>query len=219
MTGPTEANSVLSGGGYVGATAVSAVVPSEAVASVTAPVFDFAAGPLPSLCVFDLDWTLWPFDCGVEFQGPFTKWPGCGILDLFGRPVHPYKDVCGIMAALVDANVPIAIASRNPGVSGLQSLLRLISFECKRGTLSIWDAIAPGCFHAYSSSNTGGKNKHFAALRAASGVMFDQMVFFDDMPDNIMMAQKQGTLSCQVGKNGLTWDAVTDTFRAWRDRR
>lgn len=226
MTGPTEANSVLSGGGSVVSSAASATVPIEAVASVTAPCFDFttgpgfdfATGPMPGLCVFDLDWTLWPFDCGVEVLGPFTKWPDCGIIDRYGRPANPHKDVCAIMAALVDANVPIAIASRNPGVYGLESLLRAITLKCKRGSLSLWDAIAPRCFHAYSSDRTGGKNKHFAALRLASGVMFNQMVFFDDMPDNILMAKKQGTVSCQVSKNGLTWHALNDTLLAWRQR-
>jgi len=173
-------------------------------------------GVNPGLVVFDLDWTLWPFDCGHEVQGPFTALPR-GIIDSHGYSANPYKDVRGIMAALVDAGVPIAIASRNPDIVMLESLLRAITFECGRGLISIWDALPSSAFiRAHSSGSTKGKTSHFAALKEASGLDYDQMLFFDDLAENIKYAERQRITCVNVVGRGLSWWGLGDGLTAYR---
>lgn len=179
---------------------------------------NFKNGKLPGLFVFDLDFTLWPYDCGKDVWAPFSNGV-FGIIDHYGRPANPFPDVGDIMAALVDCGVPIAIASRNPAISEIEALLKTITFDCSRGTISIWDALPnSGYLHAYSSGGMSGKNRHFAALKAVTGVEFNQMLFFDDLPENIAHAVKQGTTSIHVGRTGLTRDSVIAGLRVWRKR-
>jgi len=180
----------------------------------------FEGGANPKLVVFDLDYTLWPFDCGLQVHGPFTGSAWGGIVDRSGIPANPHADVCAIIAGCVDYDIPIAIASRNCGLSDVECLLRAIRFDCKRGNISIWDALpGPGYFHAYSSAGLVGKNRHFAALHAACNVPYKQMIYFDDLEENVVSAAKLGCVAYRVGKGlGLTWLAFAEALRVWRSR-
>lgn len=176
----------------------------------------FMGGANPKLVVFDLDYTLWPFDCGLQVVGPFSTGPG-GIVDGRGTVANPFKDVRSIIAGLVDYDIPFAIASRNPGLSHIESLLRAIRFDCKRGNISIWDALpGPGYIQAYSSEGQAGKNKHFAALHAACNVPYKQMIYFDDAAENVASAHALGCTVYRVGRSGLTWLALSEALRLWR---
>jgi magnesium-dependent phosphatase 1 len=177
----------------------------------------FEGGANPKLVVFDLDYTLWPFDCGLQVVGPFSPGVAGGIVDGRGYPANPFKDVRVICAALIDYDIPFAIASRNPGLSHIESLLRTIRFDCKRGNISIWDALpGPGYIHAYSSNGVAGKNRHFAALNAACNVPYKQMLYFDDLEENVASARALGCTAYKVGRSGLTWLALGEALRAWR---
>ena len=178
-----------------------------------------ANGDKPGLVVFDLDWTIWPYDCGCEVLPPFRTMPW-GIVDGRGYTANPYKDVRGIIAALVDAGVPIAIASRNPDTVVLESLLRLITFECGRGLISLWDALpSPAYFRAHSSGGLHGKTVHFAALKAASGVDYDQMLFFDDLAENINYAKRLGVTCINVVHTGMNWVGLSNGLVDFRHTR
>jgi magnesium-dependent phosphatase 1 len=181
-------------------------------------------GPNPELVVFDLDWTLWQFDCDKHVIPPFTKQIYFNtIYDRYGRPANPYTDVPAIISALVDANIPFAIASRNPSAGPIEQLLRLISIfpktQSKQHITNIWDALpSREYFHAYSSDGYGnGKDRHFKAINAVSGVPFNRMLFFDDLPENIKYASIQGTTSVLVSqKNGLNWSAMIGGITEYR---
>ena len=153
---------------------------------------------------------------------PFTPSPYGGVSDRFGRPANPFADVPAVFAALVDAGVPIAYASRNPSAGPVEALLRAtaIAPRTRPHVRSLWDAL-PGraLFHAYSSAGHGrGKARHFAAIQAACGVAFRDMLFFDDLHDNIVHAQAQGTTSVHLGRRGLTVEALAAGIRGWRER-
>ena len=174
----------------------------------------------PSIIVFDCDWTLYPYDCDKERIAPFHK-TSHGLTDGWGQWSEPYPDVPRILGAIVDAGIPVAFLSRNPSADSLENLLRTIPLYSEtRGTLSLWDAMpSRDYFQAYSSSGYGkGKDRHFAALRAATGVPFNHMLFFDDMKDNIDAAAEQGTTSVLLGKPGLTLPAFIAGITAWRER-
>lgn len=180
-------------------------------------------GRKPSIIVFDCDWTLYPYDCDKDRIAPFhTNY--YGLVDVWGQRSEPYPDVPHILGAIVDAEIPVAFLSRNPSADALENLLRNIPlFSEKRGPLSLWDAMpSRDYFQAYSARSAGGhgkgKDRHFAALRAATGIHFNYMVFFDDMKDNIEAAAAQGTTSVLLGKPGLTWPAFIGGIAGWREQ-
>ncbi len=126
------------------------------------------------------------------------------------------------MGALVDAGVSVAYASRNPSAGPVEHLLRqspIASTTLGPGA-SLWDALpSRALFHAYSRGGQGlrGKDKHFRAIQeAASGLPYEEMIFFDDLPENVACAEAQGTVSVQIGPSGLTWDALLEGLMRWR---
>ena len=177
-------------------------------------------GTNPKLAVFDLDFTIWPFDCDKDVLAPFSVDFFGGVYDRYGRTSNSYCDVPSIIAALVDAGIPIAYASRNPSAHHIESLLRLIAIcpKTKPHIKTLWDALpSRAFFHAYSSAGYGrGKARHFAAIHAATGISYKDMVFFDDLPENIVHAQAQGITSVLVNRRGLTWEAMTQGIHSWR---
>jgi HAD superfamily hydrolase (TIGR01509 family) len=184
---------------------------------------DILNGRKPSIIAFDCDWTLYPYDCDKDRIAPFQK-TAYGLVDMWGQRSEPYPDVSSIMSAIVDAEIPVAFLSRNPSADSVENLLRTIPlYSVTRGTLSVWDAMPNrDYFHAYSARSAGGygkgKDRHFAALMAATGVHPNHILFFDDMKDNIDAAAAQGTTSILLGKPGLTWSAFIAGITGWRER-
>jgi magnesium-dependent phosphatase 1 len=181
-------------------------------------------GRKPALTVFDADYTLWPFDCDKDVFAPFYLEPPYpdGPYDRYGRLAAPYEAVPLILAALVDAGIPIAVASRNPSAGPVSQLLRAINISpaTRPDVTNLWHALAsPQHFHAYSSGGYGkGKDRHFNALREKTGVLFKDMLFFDDLPENIAAAKALGVTSIQIAKDGLTLAAFTRGLVEWRGK-
>ena len=179
-----------------------------------------AGGEKPALVVLDADFTIWPFDCDKDVFPPFTLSLCGGLYDPYGRPANPFRDVPTIAAALVDAGIPIAVASRNPSAGPVSELLRAIRISptTKPEVTNLWAALpSPLYFHAYSSEGVGkGKDRHFAALQELTGIAYKDMLFFDDFTDNTRAATAMGITSVLMGKRGLTVEAFTDGLAKWR---
>ena len=179
-------------------------------------------GKQPGLLVWDADYTIWPFDCDKDVLPPFYLEPPYpdGPYDRYGRLAAPYKAVPLIAAAVVDAGIPLAVASRNPSAGPVSQLLRAIQISptTRPEVTNLWDALAsPQHFHAYSSGGYGkGKDRHFTSLNALTGIAFKDMLFFDDMPDNIAAANAMGVTSVLLGKDGLTLAAFMKGVTEWR---
>ena len=70
--------------------------------------------------------------------------------------------------------------------------------------------LAPACVRIHK----GSKKTHFAEIREASGVPFDEMVFFDDDPANIRDVAPLGVV-CQLTPDGVTaaaWEAALGAY-------
>lgn len=171
------------------------------------------------LPVFDLDFTLWPFDCDKDAISPFTFIPHVGTIDRFGRYAEPFKEVRKIFEDLAEAGKKVAIASRNPSQGSCEELLRAIKISppSKKDITCLWDLVGPGLFHAYSSQGRPGKTRHFEAIKEASGVDYGNMIFFDDLPENIAYAATSGIVANYV-KKGLTQEAFKNGIELWRKK-
>jgi HAD superfamily phosphatase (TIGR01681 family) len=183
-----------------------------------APIF--TKGRNPKMVIFDCDWTLYGYDCDKDRLAPFHRDPHTRIVyDRFYRVSNPFKDVPSIVGAFVDAGIQVAFASRNSSSEQVKALLKTIPMYCNEGVRSLWDAMPnESYFQCYSSLRGGrGKTGHFTQIRLESGVSFEDMLFFDDFPDNTLPATAMGITSVLlINRRGLQWDDVQMGIEQWR---
>ncbi|PIN17678.1 Magnesium-dependent phosphatase [Handroanthus impetiginosus] len=124
----------------------------------------------PRLVVFDLDYTLWPFYCEC----------------LSKRNVPSlYPQAKGILYALKDKGVDIAIASRSPTPDIANTFLE------KLGIKSLF--VAKEIFSSWTH-----KTDHFQKIKNRTAVPYNEMLFFDDEDGNIETVSKMGVTSILV---------------------
>jgi magnesium-dependent phosphatase 1 len=63
----------------------------------------------------------------------------------------------------------------------------------------------------------GSKTQHFTRIHQASGVSYDDMIFFDDEARNINVQTELGVTFCLV-RDGMTKEEVDRGVREWRRR-
>ncbi|XP_057763621.1 uncharacterized protein LOC130984925 [Salvia miltiorrhiza] len=134
---------------------------------------------LPRLVVFDLDYTLWPFYCECRSKRDMPR-------------VYPHAK--GILYALKDKGVKIAIASRSPTPDIANTFLD------KLGIKSLF--VAQEIF----SSRTH-KIDHFQRIKRRTNIPYTEMLFFDDEDRNIEAVSNIGVTSILVG-NGVNLGAL-----------
>lgn len=141
------------------------------------------------LLVFDLDFTLW--DAGGTWCDhtipPYRK-RNDHILDGSGREIYLYPDVPGILNALSEKEIILALASRTHSLRVAIELLEL--FEVRR-------------FFQYEEIYSGSKTKHFKSLHKTTRIPYNEMFFFDDEYRNIVEVGKMGVHASLVD-NGLS---------------
>ncbi|KAJ9174963.1 hypothetical protein P3X46_013555 [Hevea brasiliensis] len=134
---------------------------------------------LPKLVVFDLDYTLWPFYCECSSKREMPS-------------LYPHAK--GILYALKDKRIDVAIASRSPTPDIAKAFL---------GKLSIKSMfVAQEIFSSWTH-----KTEHFQRIHSRTGVPFKSMLFFDDEDRNIQAVSKMGITSILVG-NGVNLGAL-----------
>jgi magnesium-dependent phosphatase-1 len=172
------------------------------------------------LFVFDCDYTLWPFDCDKEVIAPFVAHVAGGIIDKMWAPANPFPEVRAVFQYIAEHKMTFAIASRNTSANSIAQLLACIMIPVDGGHKSIWNLLPAGCFHAYSSGGAKGKTAHLARISQATGRPLSDMVFFDDLPENIQEASRQGVTCVQVSPRlGLTMAAFNCGLKAWQAQR
>jgi magnesium-dependent phosphatase-1 len=174
----------------------------------------------PKLIAFDCDWTVWRGDCDRDFIGPFHRDAEGFARDRFQQYSEAYYHVKIIIADLIDAGIPVAFVSRNPSYIWVKQLLQTIRVPSKtKADATLYDAMPDERYLLAFSTPVGyrAKDKHFADLHNISGVELTDMLFFDDAPDNINAAERQG-ITCVLAENreGVTVDAFYDGIKAWQ---
>lgn len=147
-----------------------------------------ADSPLPSLVVFDLDFTLW--DCGGLWidctQPPFQVIDGT-VTDHSGRRFRLYEDCAEILDELEAEGIALALASRTEQPGWACEVLELMALRRRFDYEEIYPA---------------SKVRHFASLQRASGIPYQEMLFFDDESRNIREVSELG-VTCILVDRGL----------------
>lgn len=138
------------------------------------------------LFVFDLDFTLW--DAGGTWcdhtAPPYTR-NNDHVLDNEGRIIELYSDVPGILRALNEKDISLAIASRTHSPDLAIRLLEM--FEVRK-------------YFSFEEIYPGSKVKHFKLLREHTRIPYQEMFFFDDEYRNV----------AEVGALGVNANLVND---------
>ncbi|KAM5577047.1 hypothetical protein ABKV19_007743 [Rosa sericea] len=138
---------------------------------------------LPSLVVFDLDYTLWPSYCEFEEDDmPYL-----------------YSEALPILQALKEKGISMAVASRSRTPDVAKSFLQTLGISSLFVTQEI--------FKSRTRKSRPHKTEHFQRIHATTGVPFTSMLFFDDVDRNIHAVSKMGVTSILVG-NGVNRGAL-----------
>nr|GMC87661.1 magnesium-dependent phosphatase 1 [Ipomoea batatas] len=127
---------------------------------------------LPRLVVFDLDYTIWPFYCECRSKREMPKL---------------YPQTKGILYALKDKGVNVAIASRSPTPDIANAFLEKLEIKSMFAAQEVF-------------SSWSHKTEHFQKIHRRTGVPYKEMLFFDDENRNIDAVSKMGVTSILVGK-------------------
>nr|CDS31075.1 magnesium dependent phosphatase 1 [Hymenolepis microstoma] len=131
----------------------------------------------PALIAFDLDQTLWPFDCDDYYGNALYKKDGI-VYDESGAQVTPFPHSEKVLKRVFEEpGIKLAVASSTDSSKVGHILLNLLG----------WDK-----YFDYLEIYPTPKTRHFKELESKSGVSFDQMLFFDDLMCNIRDARELG---------------------------
>ncbi|KAM1242608.1 hypothetical protein ACFX2G_034946 [Malus domestica] len=134
---------------------------------------------LPRLVVFDLDYTLWPFYCECRSKREMPSM---------------YPHARGILYALKEKGIGLAIASRSPTADIAKTFIEKLSIKSMFSAQEIF-------------SSWTHKTDHFQRIHTRTGVPFNSMLFFDDENRNIQAVSKMGVTSILVD-NGVNIGAL-----------
>jgi magnesium-dependent phosphatase 1 len=134
---------------------------------------------LPRLVVFDLDYTLWPFwcECRSKKENPSL-----------------YPEAMGILNALKQKGVTMAVASRTPTPDIANCFLNKLGIPSFFADMQIY----PSYTH---------KVEHFQKIRQNTGIPYKSMLFFDDESRNIQSVSQLGVTSMLV-EDGVNLKAL-----------
>lgn len=190
-------------------------------------------GRLPSLIVFDLDYTLWPFWVDTHVSGskltPAPHSSNTAVLDRVGESFAFYPDVPAILHALPALGVQVGVASRTCAPDLARDMLKLLHVHAppaaatgletkkKSGSGSGGSKKAIDCFDAGLQIYPGSKITHMQKLHKDSGVPYEEVLFFDDESRN---RDTEGLgVTMWLIKDGVTWGEIEAGVREWRRRR
>ena len=160
---------------------------------------------LPKLVVYDLDDTIWFPELYMIAGAPFKKDVSTKtIKDASGTEIAVYpaaRESMRLIAQTSEAfrkrGTKIAVASRTHRGNWAHELMELFEFDdCP----SLKDWIS----HVDIASGT--KMRHFERIRQASGVAYDDMLFFDNERDNCVDVAPLG-VTCIHCPSGMSQDA------------
>lgn len=157
----------------------------------------------PSIVIFDLDYTLWPFWVDTHYSPPFKKGSKGDIVDSAGSKISAYKETTEVLDSLHKDGYQLAVASRTSEIKGAKQLIKLFGWEKYFSNMQIF----PGC-----------KVTHINNIRKDLQIPLNEMIFFDDEDRNIKDLEKHGVVSILV-KNGISKNVIQEGIERFANLR
>ncbi|KAL4867749.1 hypothetical protein BDV12DRAFT_170774, partial [Aspergillus spectabilis] len=177
--------------------------------------------PLPKLIVFDLDYTLWPFWVDTHVTPPIKpRDNNSRCTDKWNESFAFYPAVSSIIHSCASRSIPLALASRTSSPDLARDMLKTLHIiphftdnpsANKARTTRALD------YFDYVQIFPATKTQHFAKIHQASGVAYEDMLFFDDEARNRNVETELGVTFLLV-RDGMTREEVDKGVRAWRRR-
>lgn len=177
--------------------------------------------PLPKLFVFDLDYTLWPFWVDTHVSAPVkTRDNNSRCVDRWGESFAFYPAVSSILHACRIRDIPLALASRTHAPDLARDMLKALHIIPTFSDNPAADtrSIRALDYFDYIQIFPGNKTLHFTRIQQASGVPYDEMIFFDDEARNRNVQTEMGVTFCLV-RDGMTKEEVDRGVWEWRRRK
>jgi len=198
--------------------------------------------PLPSLIVFDLDYTLWPFWIDTHCTPPLkVNKDATGMIDRYGDTYTFYPEVPSVLYEAQRRNILLGLASRTHTPELANQTLRAINVPVPEHYLKKQDggtgeetketpqkAIN---FFAFREIYPGEKTRHFRQIQSSTktlarkheaipkdGIAYRDMLFFDDESRNRNVERELGVTFYLV-RDGVTRGEVDAGVWAWRKKR
>eukprot|EP00644_Phytophthora_capsici_P012062 jgi/Phyca11/505316/fgenesh2_kg.PHYCAscaffold_12_\ len=175
---------------------------------------------IPTLVVFDLDFTMWFPAMDELHNDKITKDPVTGdVTDAIGWRVHFYPEIHSVLSVLKTdpqfRNTKIGVASRTEEIETAKRVLSLMDVEL-RGQDGVLVAKKPlGDIADFVTVFPGSKTTHFKQLKEQSGVQFDVMLFNDDDMENVHDVGALGVVCshCPEGLSVASWLQGMEDFQ------
>jgi magnesium-dependent phosphatase 1 len=198
---------------------------------------------LPTVIVFDLDYTLWPFWVDTHVSSPIrasvplttqTNANPSGLqhintkmIDRHGESYSFYTEVPGILAGLKEKGVVMGVASRTHAPDLAQTMLRGLQIPVQQEEGADMKILRAWDFFTHPQIYPGTKTTHFRKLQSQLSkapsslgrvVPFEDMLFFDDEGRNHNVETELGVTFALV-EDGVSCKAFDNGVWEWRRRR
>jgi len=158
---------------------------------------------MPTLVVFDLDFTLWHPELYQLSSGPPFKSSSDGcVLTARGERLDLFPAARSALAELADAGVPVAVASRANEREWALEIMRRLRVDQRR---TVADVIGTSPIVIQG----GSKTKHLKHIAHETGVPLREILFFDNERTNIQEVEKLGP-TCVYCPRGMTEGVFRD---------
>ncbi|PYH94725.1 magnesium-dependent phosphatase-1 [Aspergillus ellipticus CBS 707.79] len=176
--------------------------------------------PLPKLIAFDLDYTLWPFWVDTHVSAPIKpRDNNSRCTDRWNESFAFYPAVSSIIHSLKSKSIPLALASRTHAPDLARDMLKALHIipTFSDNPAAKTKSVRALDYFDYIQIFPANKTQHFARIQQASGVAYEEMLFFDDEARNRNVEMELGVTFCLV-RDGMTREEVDRGVWAWRKR-